>query len=285
VIRRAMRALGFDGVRLGRYLLLAQLGGEPGEHAVGPNPLEVFLFEQRLAEVLAKLEVNCVLDVGANKGQYGLTLRRLGYTGHIVSFEPVPEVFRELEAAAGHDAGWTVHHLALGAHTARASIYVTRGNDFSSLLMPTAYAVTRFGRSAPVERVEEVEVCRLDEIFESVTRHVAHPRLFLKMDTQGYDLEVFAGAGAATDRMLGLQSEVAVVPLYHGMPTMLEALDAYQSAGFALSGLFPVSRDLDTARILEYDCLMLRCEGYSRTLRPAAQAGVMSFAPWPAGIL
>jgi FkbM family methyltransferase len=258
LIRRLIRAAGFDVVRMGRYLLLMQLGGEPGDQAVGADPLERYLFERRLAEVLQRLRINCVLDVGANEGQYGLLLRSLGYDGHIVSFEPVRDSFKTLSALSSQDARWTAHQLALGAETGRAQINVTAGADFSSFLMPTAYTLERFRPSASIQRVEDVEVRRLDDVLPSVIAHVGQPRLFLKMDTQGYDLRVFLGAGGEVDRLLGLQSEVGAVSLYDGTPTMRVALSSYESYGFALAGLFPVSHDPATARVLEYDCLMVR---------------------------
>ena len=259
LVKRTLRALGVDAVRIGRYLLVMWVAGEPEEPRVGADPLERFLQERTLGDVLRRLDINCVLDVGGNAGQYGLALRSIGYTGHIVSFEPVSAAFHALRAVASHDPKWTAHQWALGAETTRATIHVTRATDFSSLLAPTAYSVERFRASAPVEREETVAVRRLDEVLPSVIGHIERPRLFLKIDTQGYDLQVFAGAGGAIDRMLGLQSEVAVVPLYEGAPGMLEALRTYESRGFVLSGLFPVTRDPDTLRILEYDCLMVRC--------------------------
>lgn len=276
LIRRTMRALGFDGVRLGRYLLVMRLGGEADAAALEADPLERYVFEQRLSETLQRLEISCILDVGANQGQYGLMLRRIGYAGHIISFEPVGEAFQALQAVASQDAKWTAYQWALGAETTHAQIHVSRSSAFSSFLTPTAYSVRRFRDSAPVERVEEVEVHRLDEILLRVESHIEHPRIFLKMDTQGYDLQVFAGAGSETQRVLGLQSEVAVVPLYEGAPTMVEALRVYEAQGFDLAGLFPVCRDPDSARVLEYDCLLLRSsslgEGKRRATPPRARA-------------
>lgn len=270
----------FDAVRLGRYVLLMHLGGDAEDGTLGPDPLDQHLFERRLAHVLHRLHINCVLDVGANRGQYGLKLRSIGYAGHIVSFEPVREAFEALQAVASRDPKWTVHPLALGAEKARAAIHVTKGTDFSSFLVPTAYAIQRFPASAPVERVEHVDVRRLDAVLQSVIAHVEHPRLFLKMDTQGYDLEVFAGAGRDVDRLLGLQSELAVVPLYEGIPTILRGLQVYGSHGFELSALCPVAQDPRTARVLEYDCLMLRLVGAGPERRPVtspnARAGAFA---------
>ena len=73
-----------------------------------------------LASLLNLLRVDCVLDVGANIGQYHEFLRvHVGYEGHIVSFEPIAEMYEGLQAAAAQDDKWTVHRLALGGRQTR----------------------------------------------------------------------------------------------------------------------------------------------------------------------
>jgi hypothetical protein len=51
-----------------------------------------------LKQVLDKGEVNCVLDVGANRGQFASILRKIGYGGQIISFEPSLHDFKNTEA-------------------------------------------------------------------------------------------------------------------------------------------------------------------------------------------
>src|SRR4030095_12017516 len=98
------------------------------------------------------------------------------------------------------------------------------------------------------------------------------PRCFLKMDTQGYDLEVFAGLGRWIEHVVGLQSEVAAIPLYTGMPRMAEAIARYEAAGFELTGLFPLSRDEPTGRVIEFDCVMVHASAARAAgTRPAAR--------------
>jgi hypothetical protein len=77
------------------------------------------------------------------------------------------------------------------------------------------------------------------------------------MDTQGYDLEVFAGLGDVREQVLALQSEVSVVPIYQGMPHLTESISCYEQAGFAIAGMYPVSTEKSALRVVEFDCLMV----------------------------
>ena len=55
-----------------------------------------------------------------------------------------------------------------------------------------------------------------------------------------------------------MQSELALMEIYKGMPRMRKALATYEKAGFEIAALYPVSRQTRTARVLEYDCVMVR---------------------------
>ena len=92
-----------------------------------------------MADVLARYRVDCVVDVGANRGQTGRRLRRLGYRGSIVSFEPVPRAFEELAREAANDRAWSVHQLALGREDGTTTMNVVPGT-LSSLREPTEFA-------------------------------------------------------------------------------------------------------------------------------------------------
>jgi len=202
--------------------------------------------------------IDCVLDVGANMGQYGSELRRAGYRGRLLSFEPVPEPVARLRQAAAGDPAWTVHPIALGRQDGTAELHIARHDVFTSFREPAAFAAQRFNEAVEIARRERVPVRRLEGVLDELLGGGAAPRCFLKMDTQGYDLEVFAGLGRWAKAIVGLQSEVAAIPLYTGTPRMAEAIARYESAGFELTGLFPVSRDESTWRVIEFDCVMVR---------------------------
>ena len=106
-------------------------------------------------------------------------------------------------------------------------------------------------------RSESVVVKRLDDVLPPLAEKFGISRVFLKMDTQGYDLEVFKGAFGCLGMIQGIQSELSVKPLYKNMPHYLEALSAYESAGFDLYNLSVVNR-FAGGGLLELNCFMRR---------------------------
>ncbi len=218
--------------------------------------LSKWLLSEHLAEILRRYRVDCVLDVGANRGQYARLLRDIGFRGRIISFEPVPHIFAELSTAAAQDDLWEVHQVAPGREAGELEMNVVPGT-LSSLLPPSHFGARRYARLRDVH-VQRVPVRRIDEMLRRLVPAGTQPRILLKLDTQGFDLEAFAGLGTVAEQVVALQSEVALLTIYDRMPRLPEALAVYEGAGFEVTGMYPVSREARTARVLEYDCVMVR---------------------------
>ncbi|MEN3953165.1 FkbM family methyltransferase [Iodidimonas sp. SYSU 1G8] len=216
---------------------------------VPASPIDRYLEFRQLRKVLTDLKIDCVIDVGANRGQFAQDLRAIGFAGHIASFEPVPSEFAAMQRAMAGDRLWRGYNMALGSRNEAMTMNVADNSVMSSLLEPVHGIATT--------HAEEVQVCRLDECFAGLFPGVDAPRVFLKMDTQGYDLEVFRGASGCMDQVLGLQSEVSVKAIYAGMPHYLDALRLYEDAGFALQNLSVVGR-FRTGALCELNALMRR---------------------------
>jgi FkbM family methyltransferase len=215
-----------------------------------------------LGRILRTLEINCVLDVGANVGQYVSLLReRALYRGYVVSFEPASDTFKSLTEACRNDPMWSGHRCGLGRQQASLSLNRFSGSDFNSVLSPSEFALSRFPRALQPEGTEVVDVRRLDDVFDSVIRHVVEPRVFMKVDTQGLDLDVLAGAGARTTGILGLQMEASFHAVYEGVPSVIDMLNDVNAAGYDLAGVFPVTKHTDRMRIIEADCLFVARPG------------------------
>jgi FkbM family methyltransferase len=210
-----------------------------------------------LDELFRREKIDCVVDAGAHLGQFGRLVRACGYEGEIVSFEPVLAVFAALtKTCCSGDPRWQAHRIALGSHDGSGVVNVARSTDFSSVLEPNGYSLAEFRGFTAVENRERVAMRRLDAVAAEYVPGAAG-RIFLKVDTQGSELEVLRGAEETLRRVAAVQVELSMKPLYKGMPRYHEVAAHLDARGFEPTGFFPVSRDGEL-RLIDVDCVMVR---------------------------
>jgi FkbM family methyltransferase len=210
-----------------------------------------------LKQLFSWARVDCVFDVGANAGQYADMLRRqIGFKGPIISFEPLPELAAELRNHARSDPFWFIEGVALSDKSGERTFNVTVENQASSLHKLNAQIADTLFDNFVVARQCQVRTEMLSSVYSAYARRLNFQRPFLKMDTQGHDLAVVAGAGAALEHFVGLQSELAVIPLYEATPDYKTALSVLEDAGFALGAIVP-NNDHFFPRLFEFDCIMI----------------------------
>lgn len=229
-------------------LLARAAGAVVGTGVTLPDRVLDLHQQARTLAQIRRLGINLVLDVGANRGFYSRRLRMAGYDGLIFAFEPEPEAYKALCERAEGDAAWKCFNFALGEKAGSLAFNVIHSGSETVL---SSFLAPKLSEEATTTTVE---VRRLADV---LAEHLPpDPRIFLKMDTQGYDLHVFRGAGDLGNVHL-LQSEVSVIPIYEGMPHYTESLLEYEQAGFSIIDLFVVSRNAG-GKILEFDALMCR---------------------------
>ncbi len=200
--------------------------------------------------------VDLVIDVGANEGQYSRSLRRWGYNGDIVAFEPISAAFAKLTAHFTGDSHFTARHSAVGAVVGEASINIADYSVFSSIKATTALA-ERFDSRAATVRTEQVPVVPLDSVAETKRGKA----VFLKIDTQGFEQEVLRGATETLRRCVGVQLELAIDHLYEGVWDFSEAMKFMTDAGFSLAQIRPTNpKHDDPVSALEFDCVFRRTD-------------------------
>jgi FkbM family methyltransferase len=206
--------------------------------------------------LLDRNNVDVVLDVGANRGQYANDLRRFGYTGRIISFEPVMACFDRLLAASANDHNWAAHRIALGSTSGISTINVAANNGASSSFLPMLESHVNAAPEAQYVRQETVNVSTVDEF---VAEHVnPDARVFLKLDVQGFEKAVIQGAQHTLPSLAGVQIEMSFVPLYDGGMLYLEVFDWAASQGFTLMSIEPMFTDPRTGQLLQADGIFIR---------------------------
>lgn len=212
-----------------------------------------------VAQLVATLEhfrIDAVIDVGANTGQYGALLREFGWRGPILSIEPIPEAHAALRARAQGDPAWQVAPpMALGASEGEAVLEVSAESDMSSLLSQSEL-LRRLSPSSRIERREQVALRRLDRLEEFC--NPAWRRLFVKIDVQGGEPRVLAGAEGVMERIVGLQLEMALVPLYEGETGWRATIDHLATSGFAPYLIIPGYFEPKLARQVQMDGIFYR---------------------------
>lgn len=218
-------------------------------HRAGVEVARYRPVERRRRALVDAAGVRAVLDVGANTGQYASALRRWGFDGHILSFEPLPDAFAALRDATAPDPRWAALPVAASDDGWHASLNVA-GNSASSSLHTMAATHERAAPDAATVGVADVALVRLDEVDE--VRELPDP-LMLKLDVQGHELAALRGAAGVLDRVALIEAELSVRELYDGAPLMREVLQAMSDTGFELVGLEPGFHDPADGTILQFD--------------------------------
>ena len=214
-----------------------------------------YSYEEILRTIIEKYQIDLILDVGANKGQFTLEVRRF-YKGPIISFEPVLHTFTVLQHTASHDNDWFVFNYALGNKSGEDYINVHGNDELCSFLEMKKEYADMVRDTGDTHLKELTQIRRFDDIVEEMPFDVFSRKILLKLDTQGYDLEVYKGTGSIRDNILAIQSEVYHAPFYFQAPSWTESISKYREDGFRLVGLYPIIKD--GLCFMSSDCLMVK---------------------------
>ena len=224
-------------IRVRRYRRAARRGVAAAiEHQIVPLPTEI----------------RTVIDVGSHRGQFAvLALERFPYA-RILCFEPLPGPRKTLLSVLENDRDRVkVLPYAAGVEGRSEMMHVSRADDSSSLLpighrYVTAFPGTEAKDMAPIEAV------RLDEVVESVEQ----PCL-MKVDVQGYELEVLQGAEGLLPKVGYLLIECSFTELYVGQALAAQVVAHLDQCNYQLSGVYGLKRDR-AGRCLHADFLFER---------------------------
>jgi FkbM family methyltransferase len=212
---------------------------------------------RKLRQIFASFQIDQVIDVGANLGQYYDFLRlEVGFKSRVFSFEPDPDLAATLLRRSTADPLWTIFPVGLAAEPGRLPFNTMSERTFNSFRKPASGLSRAHAKMNTIVRTHEVEVTTLDHLEQQFG---GLERTYLKIDTQGLDLEVLKGGRSVIDKIPAVQAEVSFRALYEGSPSYVEAINAFTAQGFAVSDLFLVASD-DYMRALEFDCVMVRSE-------------------------
>jgi FkbM family methyltransferase len=211
----------------------------------------------RRVKLLEKHNVDMLLDVGANTGQYAQSLFDNGYKGRVVSFEPLSSAHTLLTKRASGNKQWKVaQRCAVGAENTTTTIHISE-NSVSSSLLTMLDSHIEGARESKIIGSEEVPVRTLDSMTELY--RPGSNNIFLKIDVQGYEQPVLKGAQKLFPTLRGIEIEMSIVPLYENQQWLFEQIIRdMNAAGFQLMSLSPAFTDLKTGQQLQLNGIFMK---------------------------
>jgi len=215
---------------------------------------------------LKRLGIACVLDIGANVGDYAANLRQFGYQGEIISVEPASEAFRALQARSEHGSRWTAKHVAAAGSAGERTIFIA-ANSVSSSLLERSPRMARALPGSGYVREEVVGTTTLDALLAEAGS--AHRAVWAKLDVQGSAAEILTAANRSYRELRGIEIELPLVEMYGGEGLFIDLVSRLQKDGFELVTLEPNTFDPNSGAVLEVNGTLVRFDAWDAGEGPA----------------
>lgn len=217
---------------------------------------DVKKYRDTFATTVLPLDIQTVLDIGANTGKVARELRGMFPTAHIHSFEPLPSCFTKLTDSMRGDAHFTAYNIALGETEGDMMIEESSFHPSSSLLPMTTLHKKLYPKSAGSVK-KQIQVKRLDDVMRNVE---LSKNIFIKMDVQGFEDHVIRGGSEVIRNASVIQIETAFVTLYEGQPLFDDIYRLLSGLGFAYYGDVGRHYSPETGKLIYEESLFIKKE-------------------------
>lgn len=187
--------------------------------------------------VLAGLQLDTVIDIGANRGQFALCMRRLYPRAQIFSFEPLQKPAATYKRLFAGDPLARLFNTAIAPQSGSAAMHVSQW-DVSSSLLPIGQAQQD---NFPFTREARRETVQTATLAECIGAAAITGRTLLKLDVQGFELEALQGCDGLLASCAFVYVEVSFVELYVGQALATDIVAFLLARGFALRCVANVS--------------------------------------------
>ena len=208
-------------------------------------------------KIINHFNIDHIIDVGANEGQFATSMRKLGFGGVIHSFEPLSEAFNKLKKNSAGDSNWHISNLALGSRDEDAEINVSKNTVSSSLLEMLPDHLNKEPDSRFISK-EKIRVRKLDTIWNEYS--FGSSNVFLKLDVQGYEKFVLEGASESLKNINLIQLEMALIPLYSGELLLVDMIQLMDSLGYKLYNLINGFNNFESGQLFQVDGIFARAD-------------------------
>jgi FkbM family methyltransferase len=213
-------------------------------------------FEAQIVNAMKKVKIDVLFDIGANTGEFSSAIREKGYSGKIVSFEPLTSAIKKLIQLASKDVNWLVHdRTAIGDRKGLVDINISK-NSYSSSILPMLNLHLNSEFNSRYIGTEKTPIITLDSVADKYLNKSSN--CFIKIDTQGYESQVLDGAYKTLKKSGGVLCELSLAPLYEGQHLWKDIILRLEKEGFILWSLQRGFTDKRDGRTLQVDAVFLK---------------------------
>lgn len=199
--------------------------------------------------------INTIYDIGANKGQFAKKIRQLGYQGKIISFEPLSDVYKELVKNSEKDNKWFCRQCAIGDIDGHREINISK-NSVSSSFQDMLAVHTKETPDSIYIKTELVPVYKFDTIFNDY--HETDDISLLKIDTQGFEMEVLKGCTETLTNHIALQLELSLSKTYENESYFTDIIEYLFSYDFKLFNIEAGYYNKKSGQLYQFDGVFFR---------------------------
>lgn len=210
---------------------------------------------KRRLSLLKHFNIDVIFDIGANTGQYASQMFNLKFNGKIISFEPLSSAYKSLSIAAAKNKNWITENMAIGDMDGEIEINVSE-NSYSSSILSMLPKHLEHAPESKYVNTEKTAIHKLDTVYSNFVKN--GEKVFLKIDTQGYEKSVLDGATKILENVTGIQIEMSLVPLYSNGILFQEMLSFLQSKGFSLYSFEEGFSSEKTGQLFQMDGIFFR---------------------------
>ena len=194
--------------------------------------------------------ISTIVDVGAHHGQFALISRICHPSAKIYSFEPYPKSAQKFTKILRADSNVKLFITALGDRADTVMLNVTNRSDSSSIMEPTLQNEIFPGTHKVTS--EKITISALTDVISD--EEIICPAL-LKIDVQGFELEVLKGALPKLSKFHYVLVEVSFIELYEEQPLAHKVDDLLRKNNFILRSIQQPTYNQSRARAIQADLL------------------------------
>lgn len=208
--------------------------------------------------LLNSLQIDLIFDIGANDGIYVNEMRKLGYTNKVVSFEPLSNSYQALKLISELDENWYTCNYGLGNKEELKKINISE-NSVSSSILTILPSHLESSHSSKVISEEIISLKTLDSVFEHFSTF-SDSKIWLKIDTQGYEKFVLDGGMKSLAKISVVQLEMSLVPLYENEMLYDDMIIYMNSLGFILFSIENGFYSKKTGQLLQIEGIFVKSD-------------------------